>query len=49
MRFAGGKIPGHGHVAIDVQIGPVFDHPQVVDVDPVRGAMRLQLFNNFGH
>ena len=44
-----GEIVRHLHVAVDVQVGPVALHAQVVHVNPGGSALGLQLGDDLGH
>ena len=37
------EVPGHGQMTVDVQPAAVFDHAEVVEVDPVVPAMGVQI------
>src|SRR5579863_7105174 len=43
VRFEDVEVPGHGQMTVDVEALPVFDHPQIVQVDPVLAAMLVEI------
>ena len=47
VRFEDVEVPGHGQMAVDMQAIPIFDHPQVVKIDPVLAAMLVQVGDEF--
>lgn len=43
MRLEHIEVPGQGQMTVDMQAIPIFDYPQIVEIDPILPAMRIQI------